>query len=58
MRKLTDTYDIDNSFIDHALLFGDKPRTSDSGHGGMTIREREDGTFGNVPFRLLLAFLC
>lgn len=50
MRKLTDTYDIDNSFIDHALLFGDKPRTSDSGHGGMTIREREDGAFGNASW--------
>ncbi|KAL4802308.1 hypothetical protein BDV18DRAFT_164132 [Aspergillus unguis] len=45
MQKLTDTYDIDNSFIDHALLFGDKPRTSDAGHGGMTIKERGDGSF-------------
>ncbi|KAL4956043.1 hypothetical protein BDW69DRAFT_203790 [Aspergillus filifer] len=45
MQKLTDLYEIDNSFIDHAVLFGDKPRTSDAGHGGMTVKERADGSF-------------
>ncbi|KAL4942534.1 hypothetical protein BDV06DRAFT_235383 [Aspergillus oleicola] len=45
MQKLTDLYDIDNSFIDNAVLFGDKPRTSDAGHGGMTVKERTDGSF-------------
>ncbi|KAL4919763.1 hypothetical protein BDW62DRAFT_209470 [Aspergillus aurantiobrunneus] len=44
MQKLMDTYGIDDSFIDSAVLFGDKPRTSDAGHGGMTVRERGDGS--------------
>ncbi|KAL4931548.1 uncharacterized protein BDV17DRAFT_255979 [Aspergillus undulatus] len=45
MQKLTDLYEIDDSFIDHAVLFGDKPRTSDAGHGGITVKERVDGSF-------------
>ncbi|RDW62932.1 uncharacterized protein DSM5745_10043 [Aspergillus mulundensis] len=45
MQKLIDAYNIDDSFFDHVVSFGDKPRTSDAGHGGMTVREGEDGSF-------------
>ncbi|KAL4904903.1 hypothetical protein BDW74DRAFT_23535 [Aspergillus multicolor] len=45
MQKLLDVYDIDDSFFDHVVSFGDKPRACDAGHGGMTVREGEDGSF-------------
>ncbi|KAL4987699.1 hypothetical protein BDW68DRAFT_197233 [Aspergillus falconensis] len=45
IQKLLDTYNIDDSFFDYVVSFGDKPRTSDAGHGGMTVREGEDGSF-------------
>ncbi|KAL2821645.1 hypothetical protein BJX63DRAFT_223325 [Aspergillus granulosus] len=45
MQQLIDTYDIDDSFFDHVLCFGRKPRNSDAGHGGMVVKERNDGSF-------------
>ncbi|KAL3455340.1 hypothetical protein BJX64DRAFT_272630 [Aspergillus heterothallicus] len=45
MRGLMDHYNIDSSFFDLAVSFGDKPRSSDAGHGVMTLKQRESGTY-------------
>ncbi|KAE8348041.1 hypothetical protein BDV28DRAFT_165344 [Aspergillus coremiiformis] len=67
MRKLMNTYDIDAAFLDLVVSFGDKPQSSDAGHGAMTVRQREDGSYdmqylfayaedhaaqGNVPWTI------
>ncbi|KAL3431438.1 hypothetical protein BDV09DRAFT_188408 [Aspergillus tetrazonus] len=43
MSKLMTHYDIDASFFDLIVSFGDKPRTSDAGHGAMSLKQRDDG---------------
>ncbi|GFF98939.1 isoform 2 of receptor-interacting serine/threonine-protein kinase 4 [Aspergillus udagawae] len=43
LRKLVSQYDIDTSFFDLVVSFGDKPRSSDAGHGGMKVKQKEDG---------------
>jgi hypothetical protein len=48
MRKLINLYDINATFLDLAVSFGDKPRSSDAGHGVMTIKHREDGSYGTL----------
>ncbi|KAE8147188.1 hypothetical protein BDV25DRAFT_143006 [Aspergillus avenaceus] len=45
MRKLINLYNIDKTFLDLVVSFGDKPQSSDAGHGGMTITHREDGSY-------------
>ncbi|KAB8228804.1 uncharacterized protein BDW43DRAFT_290008 [Aspergillus alliaceus] len=45
MRKLINTYAIDPTFLDLAISFGDKPQSSDAGHGAMTVRQGEDGSY-------------
>ncbi|KAL4872656.1 hypothetical protein BDV12DRAFT_182993 [Aspergillus spectabilis] len=50
MQMLMDKYDIDDAFTDLIVSFGHKPRTADAGHGGMTVREREDGSF-DIQYR-------
>ncbi|KAL5363349.1 hypothetical protein BJX96DRAFT_177989 [Aspergillus floccosus] len=45
MQKLMSLYDIDASFFDLVFSFGDKPRASDAGHGGMGVKRREDGAY-------------
>lgn len=49
MRKLMNQYDIDYSFFDLALSFGYPPRTSEAGLGGMTVKQRHNGTYGTIP---------
>lgn len=46
MRKLINTYGIDATFLDLAVSFGDKPQSADAGHGAMTVRQKEDGSYG------------
>jgi hypothetical protein len=46
MRKLMSHYDIDASFFDLVVSFGDKPRSSDAGHGAMSVKQRDDGSYG------------
>ncbi|KAL2844546.1 hypothetical protein BJY01DRAFT_263842 [Aspergillus pseudoustus] len=45
MRKLMNRYDIDGSFFDLVISFGDKPRSSDAGHGAMSVKRRDDGSY-------------
>ncbi|KAL4756019.1 uncharacterized protein BDW70DRAFT_154510 [Aspergillus foveolatus] len=45
MRKLMTHYDIDASFFDLDVSFGDKPRGSDAGHGAMSVKQRDDGAY-------------
>ncbi|KAI9927065.1 hypothetical protein MW887_003447 [Aspergillus wentii] len=45
MRTLMNIYEIDTGFFDLAVSFGDKPRSSDAGHGGMTVKRMEDGSY-------------
>ncbi|KAJ0423940.1 hypothetical protein BJY00DRAFT_299447 [Aspergillus carlsbadensis] len=45
MRKLMNHYDIDASFFNLVVSFGDKPRTSDAGHGAMSVKQRDDGSY-------------
>ncbi|KAB8208458.1 hypothetical protein BDV34DRAFT_233333 [Aspergillus parasiticus] len=67
MRKLINTYGIDATFLDLAVSFGDKPQSADAGHGAMTVRQKEDGSYdmqylfayaehnaaqGNVPWTI------
>jgi hypothetical protein len=49
MKHLINTFDINDSFFDHILCFGHKPRNSDAGHGGMIVNERSEGSFGVFP---------
>lgn len=46
MRKLINTYGIDATLLDLAVSFGDKPQSADAGHGAMTVRQKEDGSYG------------
>jgi hypothetical protein len=48
LRKLMSQYDIDTSYLDLVVSFGDKPRSSDAGHGGMKVKQKEDGVCGMV----------
>ncbi|KAL4887501.1 hypothetical protein BJY04DRAFT_212537 [Aspergillus karnatakaensis] len=50
MQMLLDKYDVDDTFTDLVASFGRKPRTADAGHGGMRVRERDDGSF-DVQYR-------
>ncbi|KAL3494903.1 hypothetical protein BJX62DRAFT_222935 [Aspergillus germanicus] len=45
MRKLMSHYDIDASFFDLVVSFGDKPRSSDAGYGAMSVKQRDDGSY-------------
>ncbi|EAU34058.1 conserved hypothetical protein [Aspergillus terreus NIH2624] len=45
MQRLMSVYDIDASFLDLVVSFGDKPRASDAGHGGMNVKRRENGAY-------------
>lgn len=38
-------YDIDSSFFDLVVSFGDKPQSSDAGHGGMNVKQGENGAY-------------
>jgi hypothetical protein len=51
-------YDIDTSFFDLVVSFGDKPRNSDAGHGGLNVKQKEDGVCGIVlPNSAKLSFI-
>lgn len=43
-----DLYDADDAFLDLAVSFGDKPRSSDAGHGAMNVKQKENGAYGRV----------
>ncbi|PLN80585.1 hypothetical protein BDW42DRAFT_170829 [Aspergillus taichungensis] len=45
VRTLINAYDIHHSFLDRLLSFGDKPRCSDAGHGGLVMQRREHGAY-------------
>ncbi|KAE8383107.1 hypothetical protein BDV26DRAFT_304010 [Aspergillus bertholletiae] len=45
MRRLINTYGIDATLLDLVVSFGDKPKSSDSGQGAMTVRQQEDGSY-------------
>ncbi|KAF9892111.1 hypothetical protein FE257_002517 [Aspergillus nanangensis] len=45
MRKLTTLYDIDASFFNLVVSFGDKPRSSDAGNGAMNVKHRENNVY-------------
>ncbi|KAK1149743.1 hypothetical protein N8T08_005297 [Aspergillus melleus] len=45
MRSLVNHYDISPTFHDLILSLGDKPQSSNAGHGGMTVVHREDGSY-------------
>ncbi|KAM0121518.1 hypothetical protein ACP6JC_001686 [Aspergillus fumigatus] len=49
MRTLMSQYDIDSSFFDLVVSFGDKPQSSDAGHGGMNVKQGENGAYGTPP---------
>ncbi|KAF7164620.1 hypothetical protein CNMCM5623_009077 [Aspergillus felis] len=49
MRKLMSLYNIDSSFFDLVVSFGDKPRSSDAGHGGMSVKQGDNGAYGIPP---------
>ncbi|PLB46429.1 hypothetical protein P170DRAFT_438224 [Aspergillus steynii IBT 23096] len=45
IRQLINQYEIGPAFLDLALSFGDKPQSSNAGHGGMTVIHRDDGSY-------------
>ncbi|KAE8417534.1 hypothetical protein BDV36DRAFT_283721 [Aspergillus pseudocaelatus] len=45
MRTLINTYGIDATLLDLVVSFGDKPQSADAGHGAMTVRQKEDGSY-------------
>ncbi|KAL3482057.1 hypothetical protein BJX99DRAFT_253180 [Aspergillus californicus] len=45
MQALLDRYDIGVEFLDFVHSFGQKPRTSDAGHGRMTVHRRVNGAY-------------
>ncbi|KAL5341595.1 hypothetical protein BJX70DRAFT_41710 [Aspergillus crustosus] len=51
MQVLIDKYKLDISFTDLLLSFGNKPRTADAGHGGMTVMEKVDESF-DIQYRI------
>ncbi|PKY00575.1 hypothetical protein P168DRAFT_69791 [Aspergillus campestris IBT 28561] len=45
LRTLINAYTIHHSYLDRVLSFGDKPRCSDAGHGGLIVQRREHGSY-------------
>ncbi|KAI9040380.1 uncharacterized protein KD926_008337 [Aspergillus affinis] len=45
IRTMINQYDISAKFLDLVLSFGDKPQSSNAGHGGMAVSHREDGSY-------------